>query len=301
MLVFKPAIASESGRSCAPLCPQVRSIRNRRSVFGFEVIYLMKKQQSKPILTLLLAASVAACSAGNSTPSVPLPGPALRSSASLGRSASVSQLATSIAVVPLRSAKYFAILAGSTVTSTGHTNITGNVGIFPGTAITGFPPGVIHGHLRAGDPVANQAEMDLTTAYNDAMGRVRKPVTVAGNLGGRTLKPGLYKSTSSLAVSSGDLTLDAGGNSNAVFLFQMASTLTMTTGRKVILTHGARPRNVFWAVGSSATLGTGCSFYGNLLVYKSISMATGTVMAGRALARVGAVTMQSNTVVKPAI
>jgi hypothetical protein len=271
-------------------------------VFGFEVTYLMKKQPSKLTLTLLLAASVAACSAGNSTPSVPVPGlAALGSSASLGRSASVFQLARSIAAVPLRSAKHFAILAGSTVTSTGATHITGDVGIFSGTAITGFPPGVIDGHLYAADPIAKQAEMDLTTAYNDAMGRVRKPVTVAGNLGGQTLKPGLYKSTSSLAVSSGDLTLDAGGNSNAVFLFQMASTFTMTTGRKVILTHGARPRHVFWAVGSSATLGTGCSFYGNLLVYKSISMATGTVMVGRALARVGAVTMQSNTIVKPAI
>jgi len=214
---------------------------------------------------------------------------------------SASGIRPEAAVVKLRTAWRFAVLAGSTVTSTGATSIAGNVGIYPGTAITGFPPGVIHGKLHAGDPTAKQAEMDLTTAYNDAMGRHHNPVTVAGNLGGQTLKPGLYKSTSSLAVSSGDLTLDAGGNRNAVFLFQTASTFTMTTGRKVILTHGARARNVYWAVGSSATLGTGCRFHGNLLVYKSISMATGTVMTGRALARVGAVTMQGNTIVRPAL
>jgi hypothetical protein len=142
--------------------------------------------------------------------------------------------------------------------------------------------------------------MDLTKAYNAAVSRARSPITVSGNVGGQTFAPGLYKSTSSLAVSSGDLTLDAGGQPDAVFVIQMASTFTMTTGRKVILTNGARARNVFWAVGSSATLGTGCSFYGNLLVHVSISIDTGTVMTGRALAQTGAVTLQGNTIVKPA-
>ncbi len=112
------------------------------------------------------------------------------------------------------------------------------------------------------------------------------------------MAPGLYKSTSGLAVSSGDLTLDGHGDRNAVFVFQMASTFNMTSGRKIILTNGARPKNIFWAIGTSATLGTGCSFYGTLLAHQSISMATGTVMTGRALARIGAVTMQSNTIVK---
>jgi type VI secretion system secreted protein VgrG len=153
--------------------------------------------------------------------------------------------------------------------------------------------------LHVADAIAQQAELDLTTAYNDAMGR-QGAVGVSGNLGGRTLTPGLYKSTSSLEISSGDLTLDARGHSGAVFIFQMASTFNMTTGRMVILTHGARARNIFWAVGSSASFGTRCSFYGTLLVHKSVSMATGTSMVGRALARVAAVTMQSNTIVKPA-
>jgi hypothetical protein len=116
--------------------------------------------------------------------------------------------------------------------------------------MTGFPPGVIHGHVYVDDSFARQAKLDLTTAYNDAMGRTHNPIKVAGNIGGQTLYPGLYKSTSSLSISSGDLTLDARGHSDAVFLFQIASKFTMTTGRSVILSNGARARNVFWAVGS---------------------------------------------------
>ena len=243
-------------------------------------------QTTSRVLSLLLTAAMAACGAGHAIPVVPgaVAAPSFR---------------PDVNRVALRSAGSFAILAGTTITNTGKTQVTGNVGIFPGTAITGFPPGVINGTLYAADAVAKQAEMDLTVAYNSAMGQVRNPILIAGNLGGRTLKPGLYKSTSGLAVSSGDLTLDAGGNANAVWVFQMATGLNMTTGRKVFLTHGAKAQNVFWAVGSSATFGTGCSFYGNLIVYKSISLATGSVMVGRALARIGAVTMQGNSIVRP--
>jgi hypothetical protein len=254
---------------------------------------------------MVSAVLLAACSGGSGTAPIsgmPRPGSAiLGSSASLGRSASPIRPAMSQAFVKLRSASSFAILAGTTVTNTGPSQIFGNVGIFPGSAITGFPPGVIHGNLHVADPIAQHAELDLTRAYDDAMGRTRGAVKVAGNLGGLTLVPGLYKSTSSLAISSGDLTLDARGDFDAVFIFQMASKFTMTTGRMVILSHGAKARNIFWAVGSSAAFGAGCSFYGNLLVLKSISMATGTAMVGRALARVGAVTLERNTIVKPAI
>lgn len=165
--------------------------------------------------------------------------------------------------------------------------------------MTGFPPGIIHGRLHIAGPVAHQAELDLTTAYNNAASRKTRPVTVSGNIGGRTLAPGLYMSTSSLAISSGDLTLDARGNVNGVFVFQMGSSFTMTAGRRIIMTNGARARNVFWAVGSSATLGTKCSFHGNLLVRQSISLGTGSVVRGRLLAEAGAVTMQGNTIVKP--
>jgi hypothetical protein len=262
---------------------------------------MMAKQQLKPTLfALLLAASVAACSAGNSTPAAPGPGSAGLNSSASALNNSGTPMRPETGWVALRSAQTFAILAGSTVTNTGPTHINGDVGIFPGTAMTGFPPGVVNGNVHAGDSIAKQAERDLTRGYNAAMSRVRNPVSVIGNLGGQTLGPGLYKSTGGLEVSSGDLTLDAGGNPYAVFVFQMATTFGMTTGRKIFLTNGAQARNVFWAVGSSATLGTGCAVFGNLLAHQSISMATGSSLLGRAFAQVGAVTMQSNTIVKPA-
>jgi hypothetical protein len=140
---------------------------------------------------------------------------------------------------------------------------------------------------------------DLTIAYNNAKGKTNSPVSVSGNLGGRTLSPGLYKSTSSLSISSGDLTLDAKGNANAVFIFQIASTLTATSGRKVILSGGAKSTNVFWQVGSSATLGTTSVFKGTIMADQSITLDTGATLNGRALARIGAVTLAANAVVMP--
>jgi hypothetical protein len=125
-------------------------------------------------------------------------------------------------------------------------------------------------------------------------------VTVAGNLGGRTLAPGLYLSTSSLEISSGDLTLDAQGDEDAVFIFQMASTLTTTAGRQIILSGGARATNVFWQVGSSATLGTTSVFHGTILADQAITMGTGAIMNGRLLARIAAVALDSNPIVTPA-
>src|SRR5207302_5417608 len=121
--------------------------------------------------------------------------------------------------VALGAATTFVVLAGSTVTNTGATRVNGDLGLSPGTAVTGFPPGTVNGTIHAGDPAAAQAQLALTTAYNDAAGRTVGAITVAGNLGGQTLTPGLYKSTSSLEISSGDLTLDAQGDANAVFIF----------------------------------------------------------------------------------
>src|SRR5439155_1565222 len=200
------------------------------------------------------------------------------------------------APVPLGAATTFAVLAASTVTNTGATIVNGDLGLSPGTAVTGFPPGTINGTIYAGVPAAALAQLDLTAAYNDAAGRTVGAILVAGNLGGLTLTPGLYKSTSSLEISSGDLTLDAQGDANAVFIFQMASTLTTTSARQVILSGGARAANVFWQVGSSATLGTGSVFKGNILALASITVTTGAAVEGRLLARTAAVTLDSNVV-----
>jgi hypothetical protein len=208
-------------------------------------------------------------------------------------------LASGQAAPALGGAGAFVILAGSTVTNTGVTNLTGDMGVSPGTAVTGFPPGTLSGSSHPGDATSAVGMTDLTVAYNDAAGRTVAPVTVAGNLGGLTLPPGLYKSTSSLAISSGDLTLDAQGDPNAVFIFQMASTLTTTSGRAVILTGGAKSANVFWQVGSSATLGTTSVFKGTIMADQSITLNTGASLNGRALARIGAVTLAGNTVVMP--
>jgi hypothetical protein len=192
-----------------------------------------------------------------------------------------------------------AVLAGASITNTGATNITGDMGLSPGTSIGGFPPGILNGTIHINDAIANQAKLDLVVAYNDAAGRTATDkVTVAGNLGGLTLTPGLYKSASSLSISSGDLTFDAKGNPNAVFIIQIASSLTTTSGRKVILSGGAKASNIFWQVGSSATFGTTTVFKGNIMAMQSITFNTGATLEGRALARNGNITMAGNTIVK---
>lgn len=203
------------------------------------------------------------------------------------------------ATVPLAVTGGFAVLAGSAVTNTGATVITGDLGLSPGTSVGGFPPGILNGTQHINDVTANQAKLDLTAAYNDAAGRTATDiVTLSGNLGGLTLTPGLYKSTSSLSISSGDLTFDAKGNANAVFIIQIASTLTTTSGRKVILSGSAQASNIFWQVGSSATFGTTSVFKGTVMAMQSISFGTGATLDGKALARTGAVTMAGNTIVR---
>jgi hypothetical protein len=212
-----------------------------------------------------------------------------------------SSLSTSSqAPVVLGAAADFAALAGSTITSINATTVNGDLGLSPGSAVTGFPPGIVNGDIHAADPAAVLAKAALTVAYNDAKGRTLAPVSVAGNLGGQTLAPGLYKSTGSLEVSSGDLVLDAQGDANGIFIFQIASTLSTTAGRQVILIGGAKAANVFWQVGTSATLATTTVFKGTIMADQSITLNTGATLDGRALARIGAVTMDSNTITIPA-
>jgi hypothetical protein len=206
-----------------------------------------------------------------------------------------------IPIVPLGSACSYGILGGSTVTNKGPSNVTGDVGVWPGTAITGFPPGTITGSFHAGDAVAQTAQGDLTTAYNYAAAAPGGAVLPA-DIGGETLPPGVYKTTSgqpSLGIT-GNLTLDGGGDSTAVWIFQIVSTLTTAdTNSQVILTNGADDHNVFWQVGSSATLGTTTTFAGTIMAQASVSLDTGATLNGRALARTGAVTLLSNPVNVP--
>jgi len=188
------------------------------------------------------------------------------------------------------------ILAGSAITNTGSTIITGNIGLSPGTSIGGFPPGILNGTFHINDSIAVKAKLDLTAAYNDAAGRTCTDiVTLSGNIGGLTLTPGLYKSTSSLAISSGDLTFDAKGNANAVFIIQIASSLTVTSARQVFLKGGALASNIFWQVGSSATFGTTSVFKGTIMAMQSITFNTGATLDGKALVRTGDVTLAGNT------
>jgi hypothetical protein len=201
------------------------------------------------------------------------------------------------APVGLGTTDSFAVLAGSTVTNTGPSVISGSVGLDPGSAVTGFPPGlVLAGTTHVSDGVALQAKNDLITAYNDAAGR-SSTATISGDLAGRTLTPGVYTSASSLGLS-GALTLDAQGDPSAVFVFQAGSTLIVGSGSLVNLIGGAQACNVYWQVGSSATIGTGAAFVGNILALTSISMTTGATLNGRALARDGAVTLDTNTITR---
>lgn len=201
-------------------------------------------------------------------------------------------------VVPLGHADSFAVLAGSTVTNTGSTVIDGDVGVWPGSAMTGFPPGIVvpPGSLHYGDAAAMQAENDLATAYSFAAGEPCGSVLTGQDLGGLNLLPGVYCFADS-AQLTGTLTLNGRGDPNSIFVFQIASTLTTASNSSVNLTNGARGKDLFWQVGSSATLGTDTALTGNILALSSITLNTGaSVTCGRALARNGAVTMDTNNV-----
>jgi hypothetical protein len=197
--------------------------------------------------------------------------------------------------VPLGTAANFAVLAGSTVTNTGSTTINGDLGLSPGTSVTGFPPGQVNGTIHAGDSTALQAQADLTAAYNDAAAR-SVTATVPTELGGTTETPGVYNSTAGTFGITGTLTLDAQGDPNAVFIFEAASTLITASASDVSLVNGAQAANIFWVVGSSATLGTGSALQGSILALTSITVTAGTIIDGRALARDGAVTLDTNTI-----
>ncbi len=205
--------------------------------------------------------------------------------------------APSALVAPaLGAARGFAVLGASTVTNTGASVIAGDLGVSPGTAVTGFPPGqMLSGTIHSADAVALAAQNDVTTAYNSLLDEACTEDLTGRDLGGQTLTAGVYCFSSS-AQLTGTLTLNAQGNANAVFIFKMGSTITTASAATVLLTNGGSADNVFWQVGSSATLGTGTSFAGNILAMASITVTTGVRLAGRALARNGAVTLDTNAV-----
>lgn len=199
-------------------------------------------------------------------------------------------------VVDLGTAADYGVLGASAVTNTGATVITGDLGISPNgaTSVTGFPPGVVIGNTHFADAAALQAQNDLTAAYNDLAGRACDTL-ISADLGGSTLAPGVYCSGSSMGLT-GTLTLDAQNDPNAVFIFQMGSTLTTASAATVNVINGGQNCNVFWQVGSSATLGTTTQFVGSVVALTSITVTTGVSSSGRFLARNGAVTLDSNSI-----
>lgn len=201
--------------------------------------------------------------------------------------------------VTLGSASSFAVLGASTVTNTGPSNISGNLGVSPGSAITGFPPGqVSNGSVQAANAVAGQAQVDAMAAYVTAAGMASPPGNdlTGQDLGGKTLVPGVYRFSSS-AQLTGTLTLDAQGNPNALFVFQIGSTLVTASDANVVVINGNNGCiNIIWQVGSSATLGTGTAFVGRILALASITMTTDASLVGSAIALTAAVTMDSNDV-----
>lgn len=206
------------------------------------------------------------------------------------------------AIVPtvvLGTSENYSVLGGSTVTNTGNSVLNGSLGLSPGTSITGFPPGTVAGSIDNANGAAAQAQVDLTAAYVDAAGRVLNGTTTA-DLGNLVLVGGVYAGPSKSPLSlTGNLTLDGAGDPNSVFIFQTDSTLTTASGSSVTLINSAQECNVFWQVGSSATLGTGSLFAGNILALTSITVTTGVTIHGRALARNGAVTLDTDTFILP--
>jgi type VI secretion system secreted protein VgrG len=203
----------------------------------------------------------------------------------------------------LGSAENFAVLGASTVTNTGASHFDSSVGVSPGSAITGFPPGIItNGGLHAADAIATQAHADFATAYNAFVGLASPPANnlTGSDLGGKTLTPGVYRYDTS-ATSGGALTFDAQNDPDARFVIQIGTTLITTSGSSVILINGADARNVFFQVGTSATLGSGSSFIGNILAYAAITTVSGTTVTGRLFALTEAVTLDSNNVTSPGL
>src|ERR1700693_2324303 len=203
-------------------------------------------------------------------------------------------------VVSLGAADTFAVLGGSTVTNTGATVVTGDLGVSPGTAVTGFGPGVVlNGSIHMNDALAMQAHADAATAYAQLAGETPTTDLSGMNLGGMILTPGVYH-FGTTAQLTGTLTLDTGGDPNAAFHFQIGTTLTTDPSSMITLLNGSSA-NIFWQVGTSATIGVNSVFYGSILADQSITVNSGATINGRAIAINGAVTLDTNTITAPVV
>jgi hypothetical protein len=201
--------------------------------------------------------------------------------------------------VGLGTAAHYAVLAGTTVTNTGDSVVSGDLGLSPGSAVTGFPPGeVVNGSQHIADAVALDAQSDLTIAYNDAAGRPTAHNVTGQDLGGMTLTPGVYEASSAMSLT-GTLTLNAQGDPAAVFIFKAGSSLIAASGSRVRFINGGSACNVFWKVGSSATLGTSTDFIGTIMALTSAALQHTAKVEGRVLARNGAVTLDDNVITAP--
>jgi hypothetical protein len=201
--------------------------------------------------------------------------------------------ANAATTIGLGTAGSVSVLAGSGVTNTGPSTLNRDLDTWPTPAITGFPPGLVSGATHAADAVAQLAQSDLTTAYNAAFAAPSTMNETGVDLGGKTLTGGVYTASSSMSLT-GPLPLTLNGSASSVFIFQAGTTLITGSNSSIVLTGGVNACNVFWQVGSSATLGTNSSFVGTILALQSISLTTGATVNGRALARNGAVTLDSN-------
>ncbi len=213
--------------------------------------------------------------------------------------------------VELGMAQDFAILSHTAITNVPSSAILGNVGVSPASgAFIGLTQGEVTGTIFAVDAsgpagsvaspsMLTTAKGDITIAFNDAAGRTVDPIGIAGNIGGQTLYPGLYKSTGTLEITAGDLTLDGGGHNDAVWIFQIATSFNMTSGRQVFLTNGANAANIYWQVGTLASFGTTTVMHGTILAGTQVTMATLGTLNGRALALTANVTLQQNVINNP--
>jgi len=205
---------------------------------------------------------------------------------------------SALASINLGTTKNFAVLASSTITNTGPSTITGNIGLYPGTSFVNPEEITLNGTIHLTDGVASTAKDDLTTVYNQTSG-VLPVIRIATELGGQTLTPGIYDSADGTFQITGTLILDGQGDSNAVFVFKAAATLITASASNVSLINSASPCQVFWKVGSSATLGTDSNFVGHIYAQASITATTGAKIEGQLLARTGAVTLDTNTINNP--